>query len=107
MVEYMPKAGAETEGAAYVNTSPGLGALVPTKSAVTVTSTLPEAPAGTVAVIVVAEINVNAAETAPKCTAVALLKLVPVMVTSVPAGPLAGLTAVTTGVAPPPNEGRG
>ena len=72
-------------------------ALVPA-GVVTVTSTLPAAPAGATAVIEVAELTVNnVAAVAPNLTAVAPLKLVPVMVTRVPPAvePLAGLRPVT------------
>ena len=73
---------------------------VPT-GVVTVTFTVPAAPAGAVAVIEVEETTVTpVAAFAPKSTAVAPVKFVPVMVTLVPAvvGPAAGLTAVTVGV---------
>ena len=65
------------------------------------TSTVP-VPAGTVAVICVAELTMKpVAAVAPKVTAVAPLKLVPVMVTLVPppVGPPVGLKAVTVGAA--------
>ena len=65
------------------------------------TSTVP-APAGAVAVICVAELTVKpVAAVAPKVTAVAPLKLVPVMVKLVPppVGPLIGVKAVTVGLA--------
>ena len=68
---------------------------------VTVTFTVPAAPAGAVAVIEVEETTVTpVAAFAPKLTAVAPVKFVPVMVTLVPVvvGPAAGLTAVTVGV---------
>ena len=61
----------------------------------TVTSTVPAAPAGAVAVMEVALLTVKVvAAVAPKATAVAPVKLVPVMVTEVPpaAGPEVGLT---------------
>ena len=68
---------------------------------VTVTFTVPAAPAGAVAVIEVEETTVKlvAGFPEPKSTAVAPVKFVPVMVTLVPAvvGPAAGLTAVTVG----------
>ena len=67
----------------------------------TVTSTVP-LPAGEVAVIEVALLTVNeVAAVAPNFTAVAPVKLVPVMVTEVPpaAGPVVGLTIVTVGAA--------
>ena len=66
---------------------------------VTVTSTLP-IPAGEVAAIDVALLTVNVvATTPPNLTAVAPVKLLPVMVTGVPpaAGPLAGEIEVTVG----------
>jgi hypothetical protein len=64
-----------------------------------VTRILPvAAPAGTVAVTCVAEFTVNGvAATPPKLTAVAPVKFVPVIVTTVPAGPLAGVKLATTG----------
>ena len=68
---------------------------------VTVTSTVP-VPAGSTAVICVAETTVTlVAGVVPKSTAVAPLKTVPVMVTVVPpaTGPEVGLMSVTTGAA--------
>jgi hypothetical protein len=65
---------------------------------VTVTSTVPADWAGEVAVIEVAELTVKlVAATDPKLTAVAPVKLVPVMVTDVPPAviPRLGLTLVT------------
>ena len=50
-----------------------------------------EAPAGTVAVIVVAEFTVNVALVPLNSTALAPVKLVPLMVTLVPTGPLPGV----------------
>ena len=73
-------------------------ALVP-PAVVTVMSTVP-LPAGDVAVICVAPLTVNElALAAPNFTAVAPVKLVPVMVTLVPPAvvPLFGLIAVTVG----------
>ena len=67
----------------------------------TVTSTTP-VPAGLVAVICVAELTVKLPAAAPaKCTAVAPVKPVPVIVTDVPpaAGPDVGLRPVTAGAA--------
>jgi hypothetical protein len=67
---------------------------------VTVTSTVP-APAGDVAVIEVAELTVTpVADAPPNFTAVAPLKLVPVIVTKVPpaTGPPVGEIDVTVGV---------
>jgi len=62
------------------------------------TVTLPEAPAATVAVILVEEFTVNdAAAIPPKLTAVALVKFTPVIVTTVPAGPLTGVREVIEG----------
>src|SRR5437764_823305 len=69
---------------------------------VTVTSTVPAAPAGEVAVIEVAEATVKVvAGVAPNLTAVAPVKLVPVMVTEVPPAvePVVGERAVTVGAA--------
>jgi hypothetical protein len=66
---------------------------------VTVTSTAPD-PAGEVAVIDVALLNANVlAAMPPKLTAVAPVKLVPVIVTEVPpaAGPEDGVIPVTVG----------
>jgi hypothetical protein len=68
---------------------------------VTLTLTVPD-PEGEVAVIEVAEFTVMpVAEAAPKITAVAPLKLVPVMVTTVPPapGPEVGEIDVTVGAA--------
>jgi hypothetical protein len=67
---------------------------------VTLTSTTP-VPAGDVAVIDVAELNVKLAAVAPKVTAVTPVKLVPVMVTDVPpaVGPAVGEIEVTVGAA--------
>ena len=78
--------------------SPALMALVP-PGVVTVTSTVPE-PAGLVAVIEAALFTVKlAAAVAPNLTAVAPVKLVPVMVTEVPPteGPELGTTDLTVG----------
>ena len=55
------------------------------------------APAGTVAWIAVAEFTVNVASTPLNCTAVAPLKLVPLMVTLVPIKPVAGVKLVMDG----------
>ncbi len=66
----------------------------------TVTSTVPAAAAAVVAVIEVSESTVKVlAAVAPKLTAVALAKPLPVMVTDVPPadGPAVGAMAVTTG----------
>ena len=67
---------------------------------VTVMFTLPTAPAGAVAVICMADLTVKLlAVLVPNITAVAPVKVVPVMVTTVPAfrGPAVGLMDVTTG----------
>src|SRR5205814_2357754 len=55
------------------------------------------APAGTVVVIAVAELTVKLALTLLNSTAVAPLKLVPLMVTLVPTGPLLGVKLVIVG----------
>ena len=75
-------------------------ALVP-PAVVTVMSTFPAEPAGEVAVIWVAELTVKLAALEPNLTAVAPVKLVPVMVTDVPPAvePVAGDTPVTVGAA--------
>ena len=68
---------------------------------VTLASTVP-VPAGEVAVICVAELTVNpVAAVAPKVTAVAAVRLVPVMTTVVPpaVGPAVGEMLVTVGAA--------
>ncbi len=68
---------------------------------VTVMSTVPAVPDGAVARMVVADITVkDVAAVEPKVTALALVKLVPVIVTSVPptVPPLLGLTALTVGL---------
>ncbi|MHC2619284.1 hypothetical protein ACVIW2_001316 [Bradyrhizobium huanghuaihaiense] len=67
----------------------------------TLTSTVPAAPAGEVAVIDVAELNVKLADVAPNVTAVTPVKLVPVIVTEVPpaVGPAVGEIEVTVGAA--------
>ncbi len=82
-----------------VNWSDALGALDP-PGVVTTTSTTCGALAGAVAVIVVSLVTVKlVAGVVPKATAVAPVKLVPVMVTVVPpaVGPEVGLTPVTVG----------
>src|SRR4029077_7764113 len=64
---------------------------------VTVTSTVP-VPSGAPATIEVSECTVKlVALVDPNLTAVTVAKLVPVMVTAVPPGPLAGSTLVTVG----------
>jgi hypothetical protein len=96
-----PEAGATevTVGAGIqVNWSAAPVALVP-PGVVTRTSTVP-VPAGAVAVMEVAEFTVKpVAGAAPKVTAVAAVKLVPVIVTEVPpaAGPEVGDIDVTAG----------
>ena len=55
------------------------------------------APAGTVARIAVAEVSVKLALTELKVTEVAPVKFVPLMVTLVPTGPLAGAKPVIAG----------
>jgi hypothetical protein len=82
-----------------VNWSAELVALVP-PAVVTVTLTVPDCSAGETAVIEVDETTVTlVAATVPKSTAVAPVRLVPVIVTDVPpvTGPEVGLTAVTVG----------
>ncbi|MBD0688823.1 hypothetical protein BG452_05355 [Streptomyces sp. CBMA123] len=87
-----PITGAAT---AYVNATP---LLVPA-GVVTVTCTVPD-PAGTVAVICVADTTVNdEALTAPNRTAVTPVNPLPVSVTTDPAAPDAGLTEPITGAA--------
>jgi hypothetical protein len=73
-------------------------ALVP-PGVVTVTSTVPTVPAGAVAVMLVALLTVKVARFAPKSTAVAPVKVVPVTVTLVVPVlcPEVGLTPVTVG----------
>ena len=69
---------------------------------VTRTSTVPALPAGAVAVICVAELTVKpVAAVAPKLTAVAPVKFVPVITTDVPppVGPAVGEIDVTVGAA--------
>jgi hypothetical protein len=85
--------------AVYVKWSALVDADMPVK-VVTVTSTVPAASAGAVAVIDVSEFTVKLAPTPPKETACAPVKLVPVIVTDVPPAvlPVFGDTAVTAGV---------
>jgi len=66
---------------------------------VTVTSTAPAEPAGEVVVMLVSLTTVKATALAPKLTAAAPVKPVPVMVTDVPpaSGPADGDTRVTEG----------
>jgi hypothetical protein len=71
---------------------------------VTVTSTVPDDPAGDTAVTVVDDVTLNdAAATEPNLTAVAPVKLVPVTVSEVPPAvePVLGLTLVTVGAGVP------
>ena len=56
------------------------------------------APVGTVAVTCVSEFRVKVAETPLNVTLVAPVKLVPVIVTEVPTGPLVGVKLVMAGV---------
>jgi hypothetical protein len=86
-----------------VNWSAPLVALVPA-GVVTVTSTLPAAPAGAVAVTDVADPTVKLAFVAPNFTDVAPVNPVPVIVTAVPPAvdPLLGVTPETVGAAVEP-----
>ena len=90
-----------TAGAAtYLNWSADDGANAPS-AVTTVTSTVP-VPTGLVATIWVSELTVKLlAASAPKSTAVAPVKPVPVIVTDVPPakGPFVGLIPVTAGAA--------
>ena len=81
-----------------MNWSAELVALVP-PGVVTVTSTVPAAPAGLVAVTWPALSTLNEAALPPKLTSVAPVKSVPAMVTEVPPAvdPLLGETPLTTG----------
>jgi len=94
--------GVVTAGVAtYVKRSTLPFALLP-PTEVTVTCTVPAVPAGDSAVIDVAELTVKLFATAePNLTAVAPVKLVPVIVTLVApvAGPSCGSTFVTVGTA--------
>ena len=88
-------------GATYVYWSATVVADVP-PTVVTVTSTVPAAPAGAVAVIEVSELTVKpSAFAAPNFTAVAPKKPVPVIATDVPpaVGPAVGDIDVTVGAA--------
>jgi hypothetical protein len=90
-------------GIAYVNKSAELVALVPAE-VTTVTYTEP-APAGEIAVILVAEFTVKlVAAVVPKLTEVAPVKLVPTIVTEVPPvdEPVVGPMAVIVGAAAVP-----
>ncbi len=104
--EWAPKVPTGTRvpgGGAYVNWSAGLVVDVP-DGLVTLTSTVPTAPAGEVAVMEVAELTVKVeAATEPKRTALTVERLVPVMLTEVPPAvePELGLTLVTVGTPEP------
>jgi len=79
---------------AGINVNPANDADPPT----VVTLTSPDAPVPTVAVRLVAELTVNkVAATPPKLTALAPVRLVPVIVTDVPVPPLAGVKEVIVG----------
>jgi hypothetical protein len=91
-----------TVGAPYWNWSCLEGALVPF-AVVTVTITIPVVPAGDVATIEFTEFTVKpVASFDPNLTAMAPVKLVPVIVTAVPpaAGPFLGESFLTVGGAP-------
>lgn len=83
-----------------MNVSAGEVAEVPPTD-VTVTSTAPAAPAGSVTAMEPAESAVMMAVVVPNLTAEAVERLVPVMVTVVPPAtdPLSGFIAVTLGAA--------
>jgi hypothetical protein len=83
--------------AMYVNWSAVFVALVATL-VVTVTSTVP-APDGAVAVMLVESVTLNGALFVPNCTALTLVKLVPVMITMDPPvlGPDVGLRPLIVG----------
>ena len=85
-------------GAMTVKRVLGPGLLVP-KLEVTVTVTMPFGSAGAMAVMLESEFTTMVAGTAPKSTAKAPVKLLPVMVTDVPPAPdpFLGEMAVTTG----------
>jgi hypothetical protein len=90
--------------ATYENLSDALDALVPAGE-VTVTSTVPAACAGEIAVIEVAlATETPEAATPPNETPVVPVKLAPLIVTWVPppTGPVFGLTPATVGAAVPP-----
>jgi len=77
-----------------LNVNPAIDAAPPG----VVTLTLPDAPAPTTAVILVAELTVNeVAGTPPKLTAVTPVKFVPVITIDVPALPLVGVNEVIVG----------
>src|SRR5580658_3338036 len=104
-IEYVPPLAGELIeavgglAALYVYLSALEVALVP-PGVLTVTSTVP-VPAGDVAVTCVEVFTVKTALVDPKSTAVAPVRLVPVMVTGVPpaCGPLVGESLVTVGAA--------
>jgi len=76
-------------------------ALVPVPNGVVTVMGPTVVPAGTVAVIVVLAVTVNAAATPLNATFVAPAKLVPVIVTVVPIGPKVGVNEVTVGATAP------
>lgn len=82
----------------YVNWSAADVALVPL-AVVTRTCTVPAAPAGEVAAMVVDDVTENVAAAPPKVTPDAPVKPVPVIVTGVPPAvlPVAGDSCVTVG----------
>src|SRR6185369_1085026 len=85
------------EGAALLNLSLAFAADVPT-GVVTVTSTEPVTPCGTVVLICVSLTTLKLdAWALPKATDFASVKPEPVRVSDVPAGPRDGLTAATCG----------
>ncbi len=82
-----------------MNLSEEVTALVPPPGVLTVTSTIP-VPLGAVAVTEVAELTVKVVASAePKWTALAPVRLVPVIFTTLPpdAGPEVGFSEVTVG----------
>jgi hypothetical protein len=85
-------------GVTKVNLSAAPVALVP-PGVVTVISTIPAEPAGELAMISVAELTAKTTLVLPNLTALAPVKLVPVIVTVVPptVGPLFGETRLTVG----------
>ena len=89
-------------GAAKVYLSAELVALVPPIVVTVMSTLLPAVPAGALSTMLVAVSEVKVVtEVVPNLTAVALARLVPVMVTLVPptAAPVEGLTPVTVGAA--------
>jgi hypothetical protein len=108
-VKFVPVMTTEVPGAPLVGEKPvtvGAGVavtsklveLVPVPAGFTTEMAPSVAPVGTVAVICVAELTVNVEFVPLKRTAVAPVKLVPVIVTEVPTGPLVGVKPVTVGV---------